>query len=329
MTKPGVRKSWPDCLKAFAILLVIYRHVYGFTFDCSDYADQTIIGALFPLIALPLFFFLSGYFSFKPQIFWRHSSNYINKIKKKFIQLILPTAVFYILLSEFVIKLPFPGGYWFTLVLFEMFILLYTLELGLNKVNNWLHDIVLIIVAIILFLIKNKVGNYTSPYFELGAMFEYNFYFMFGYMTRKYKNFILRNIKIDYLITSCLIILPLLFFIDVSGLLSSALIQIKRIVAVTLTVSLFYFYRDYFDKDYFTPTWLRLIGRRTLDLYMIHYFFLWPKVTFLEEILKNCHNQPLEIILIGGWMIVVLLMSLSVIKILRTSKFIIRYLLAG
>lgn len=119
------RKAWIDCLRALAILLVIYRHVYGFTFDCSESADHTIIGTIFPLLALPLFFFISGFLSVKKPNYQRSLLYFSEKIKQRFVQLLIPTAIFYILLSNFVIKLPFPGGYWFTLVLLEMYIYIY------------------------------------------------------------------------------------------------------------------------------------------------------------------------------------------------------------
>lgn len=324
-----IRSSWIDSCRALAILLVVYRHVYGFTFECSQFADKTIIGTIFPLLALPLFFFISGFLSFKHPAYWQTNSNYFLKLKQRAIKLIIPTIVFYFLLTEFVIQLPFPGGYWFTLVLFEMYLILYSFEILLNRLNCFIHDSLLVFLAVLMFLAKSIANSLNIPFLELQNLCEYFIYFILGYMFGKYKDRIFHETRVQKIITISIILLVASFCFTFHGLLSTAFIQVKRCLIVILAVTLFYNSQDFFDSSAPFPSILRFIGKRTLDIYMIHYFFLWPSVGFLSDILKETHNQPLEILIIGCWTILVIFLTLITIKILRHSKFISKYLFAA
>lgn len=323
------RLEWIDALRAVAMILVVYNHVYRFTFDCNDYADHTIIGNIFPMLALPLFFFISGFLSVKKTGYWKSHSNFCNQVKKRTIQLLVPTVVFYFLLSRFVIVLPFPGGYWFTLVLLEMYLFFYTLEFVLCRLSDNLRALILIAIATILFLIKRIVANMHIPFLELANFCEYFIYLVLGYVAARYKSIISDKIKSQYIVNGGLVVFVLLYCIDVTGPLSTLIIQLKRIVAVSLAVVLAYVNKSYFENSGFVARIFQYIGKRTLDLYMVHYFFLWPTIPLVAGILKGSQNQPLEILIIGTWTVLVVALSLFSIRIMRSGKFLSRYLFAS
>lgn len=178
-------------------------------------------------------------------------------------------------------------------------------------------------------MLKNRVSELNVPFLVLENMCEYFIYFICGYMTQKYKNEILSHLNIQYLITICMIVIPLLFCIKAQGIFSTGLIQLKRCVVVIFVVSLFYNYRKYFEGNRFIPRFLNNIGTKTLDLYMVHYFFLWPQISFIAEILKHCHNLLLQIVIVGSYSLLVVMLSMFSIKLLRTSKLMSRYLFAA
>ena len=112
------RIEYIDAMRGFTMILVIYSHICHFCFGNS------LLGfnAVFFLFRLPCFFFISGWLfettAHKP--FWQVT-------RRKMMVQLLPTFIFLLLLApppEFFHQLgALKGGYWFTFVLFEFFIL--------------------------------------------------------------------------------------------------------------------------------------------------------------------------------------------------------------
>ena len=105
------------------MFLVVYMHISNFSigFGVSESVVMQVIFTCF----LTTFFFISGYVSYKDSEIWtvRHI---LLKLKNKFMQLMIPAVVFYVLyqicegkdLLSWIDK----GfqGYWFLIVLFEV-----------------------------------------------------------------------------------------------------------------------------------------------------------------------------------------------------------------
>lgn len=325
------RLHWIDCMKAFAMLLVVYRHVYGFTFDCSPYASSSLIGRIFPLLAMPLFFFISGFLAYKPKSFWSTSATWVKRIKQKTIQLLIPTILFSFLLNEFVINLNFPGGYWFTLVLFEIFILFYTFEYLTRNMNNLWHDILLVIIAMSAFLMKQKIANLSIPYCSLGNLCEYLIYFVVGVLLSKQKQLFTQTLENKLITLIGGVILLGIFLLEVppGGFLYTFSIQIKRCLLIFLTTAIFYSQRYFFQSDHLAAKALRYIGNKTLDLYMLHYFFLWPSIPAITDILASNNNFPLELLLTATWTIIVVILVFVFRFCLISNRLISKYLLGN
>lgn len=74
---------------------------------------------------------------------------------------------------------------------------------------------------------------------------------------------------------------------------------------------------------------LQYIGKRTLDIYLIHWFLL-PYLPQIGELLsassKIYNNVVLELVIGGGFSLIVIAVCLVVSNILRTSPILAKYL---
>ena len=110
------RIEYIDAMRGFTMILVVYSHV------CSMCLGDSWMGYndVFFLFRLPCFFFISGWL-FNPL-----KGTFGSVTKHKFMVQIVPTLIFLLLLAPppmFFSKLgATKGGYWFTFVLFEFFI---------------------------------------------------------------------------------------------------------------------------------------------------------------------------------------------------------------
>ena len=180
-----------DALKGFAILLVVMGHVIAWNFsdrstlvidsDSSDNVRRAaIVFTWIYSFHMPLFFMVSGYFSYKNHLslgrmMWRRSISYLFPY--------LTTGFFMLALRGYY-------GYWFLLSLWQltMISLLYS-----KLCESWFRKRNLTI-EIILLLVLSCALEFYSKHFELSfngiEMFKFAGYsmpFFFGYLLHKYE----------------------------------------------------------------------------------------------------------------------------------------------
>ena len=71
MTKFNKRIQYIDALRGFTMILVVFAHVLLWTFNLGNH--ETVIGSLFITFRMPMFFFISGYISYKSTQLWTYS----------------------------------------------------------------------------------------------------------------------------------------------------------------------------------------------------------------------------------------------------------------
>jgi fucose 4-O-acetylase-like acetyltransferase len=71
---------------------------------------------------------------------------------------------------------------------------------------------------------------------------------------------------------------------------------------------------------------LQYVGRRTLDIYLIHYFFLPYHIKWLGNMLQLYDNKLIEAMIALSLALVVMAVSLLVSEVLRLSPFLAHYL---
>lgn len=300
------RLEWLDALRGFTMLMVVTNHVYGFGFDTNT--KYSMFMSLCLLFRMPLFFFISGFLAYKASFSWnlRDTTSLISK--KLQVQIVPTVAIMtaYIALTakDFWINMsnawqsPTKGGYWFTIVLLEMFLVYY----GVCWLASWVErrwklqdshftDWVLVVVwAISVFAyatlyMPSWFSWYKGDFWKVTSITE---------LARDFQFFLLGNLvhrhwqRVQHLLdTSWLFpFLVLIAFLGAGDYLKWHLLRMQwanlpRTLAmyalVLMCVAFFRYYQDWFTKEKRVGRFLQFIGVRTLDIYLLHYFFI-PKL---------------------------------------------------
>lgn len=137
-----------DALRGFSMFIVVMTHVMS-GIDLGG--ESTVIGTILISFRMPLFFFVSGFFTWK--IWNRLDGNTIRRVTaQKFKALIICTLVFNTLLAYVKGNSPTDWletgfvAYWFTIALFEIYIF-YLISVIISKVLG--KDIRLFIMAVV------------------------------------------------------------------------------------------------------------------------------------------------------------------------------------
>lgn len=292
-----------DVIKGIAILLVVMGHVLIMGIH---QIDKAFLFKLIDKLHMPLFFFISGYFTFKMS----ENKVVLPNLWARFKQLIIPFICVSLL---WILYFPYSGiesplnstliglygdvwknGYWFTLCLFEI-ILIYYLFAGIsNKINNRYICLTLFIASYItLNFICNVYDNSVIGYLSVELVVKFLPIFMIGALAHKYKE------KFDYIISNSAIftfailigsitIYYACYFWEFPPTLIHFEILFSVLCHIALIVIAFNVIKPWcqteFAKD--KPSWiirkLKLIGRESLAIYLLHYFFLFP-MTWLRQ----------------------------------------------
>lgn len=324
------RIEYIDAMRGFTMILVVYAHV------CYFCMDGPLMGynRIFYLFRLPCFFMISGWL-FEPMA--RRSFKEV--IRHKAMVQLLPTFIFLLLLApppEFFLQLgTLKGGYWFTFVLFEFF-LLYLLIARLGaKWRPW----VAVAVALAAFCCAryyNALHAYASG--GQGAVINvlgflsvtlwrfFLFFYLGAFIRRHFDTFIRWTGKPVVLLA----IAMTFFLISLTPHKDSLLFEMFRffvggVTGMSMVFTCFRFSESWLSKVHLSKP-LQYVGTRTLDIYLLHYFFLPSFLLPYADRLKAYDSQFIEFWVILGIALVVLSLSLLVSYIIRLSPFLGHYL---
>lgn len=317
------RIDYIDRMKGLAIFLVVMGHVYGMAFAQSDEVAYRVIGSFH----MPLFMFLSGLVACSGVVapYWG-----IWKLSKKLKGLLLPLIVFGMCftmtfsrnfgtgLVEF-LESPNKNGYWYlmSLAVFYVSLSLYRL----NVKQKWYIDVAL---AIAIWGGMFALWKYTVQTKDYLCMLNCgNFYpfFILGVMTTKY-NLLDKMHKANWLFSLCIVAYVFLFCVDMPF---HALVSLNKHIflpfcMVYIVVNLFV------SRHGTTSCWeslLDFVGKRTLDIYVIHYFLI--SMIHLKDLGNNWEvtdNSLLMFIVAIGLSVVITALSIGVGYVLHQGRII-------
>jgi fucose 4-O-acetylase-like acetyltransferase len=172
----------------------------------------------------------------------------------------------------------------------------------------------------------NAFMNYTS----LVEMIRYFPFFLFGTMVHRYWDRAQRLMDSSWFfpVVTVLAVVCTLEVI-VWHNLRLAWASLPHTLAMFLLLSVvfmfFRYYHDFFEQTRFGLS-LQFIGRRTLDIYLLHYFFL-PKLPMVGEFFRvNRHNFILDTTASLAIALLVVAFCVLASNILRVSPFLKKYL---
>ena len=345
------RLEWLDALRGFTMLMVVTNHVYGMSFATNT--KYSMFMSLCLLFRMPLFFFISGFLAWRPAFTWQPGQT-ASLVAKKFRVQVIPTLVFmtaYIALSgrhfwptmETSWASPMKAGYWFTLVLLEMFLIYYALCYLCSRIERLRPGVTSWVLAgvwaVALFAFctlympgifswyKAEWAQWTSIT-EVARFFQF---FLLGNLCSRHWNGVQRLLDSRWFF-------PLLIAVAFLGAgdylrwhnLRLYWANLPRTLAmyslVLITVAFFRHYRDWFSKDSRVGAALQYIGVRTLDVYLLHYFFL-PKLPSVGKwFTSNSHNFVLEGTAAFALAVLVVAFALLTSHVLRVSPLLKKWL---
>ncbi len=320
-----------DVLKGLTIAFVVISHSFYFGFENACFSAWRPI---LLSIDMPIFVLLAGFFSASEIQFT--VQGILAYWKKKAIQLLLPLLLLPFLYAmvkgltwDTLLRDPFHGGYWFTWVLFEMFLLFFLVRLLAQTLPEKFRsygELAFALISIVFVRELNPHWRLADP--DTYAMFswikmDYLYHcFVLGYFFRRFPRFGDFFKKDSVWATTAL-----LYFFQMYQLMQgsgfsynnneSMLASLLGILTAWGIV-----HRLVIEQNR-TNKFLAYLGRESRSLYFVHFFFLFsiPSVgDYLRELHARVDNlfavEVLFSVLYASWVIA---LSLIVIRILRKN----------
>ena len=338
------RREHLDACRGLAILLVVYSHIIlrsvGFGSELNTY---------FMLFRMPLFMFISGYLAFTVNMdFSRGVSRSVGRIVRQ----LYPTLVFWCayLFMVYGVKVHITPvwewevinihkrGYWFTFVLVELFFLSLPMLYAFNRyalsrkirVSSLVVMMMLIIAAEFLLepLMKgSEVVAYVSKLLSIPMLLRYAFFFFLGMVVKNYDNWFERlcNHWITFLTGAVLFLALAVWGNPGTSLLSVDMVccGMGGVVAIyTLFKKVSQMHNGLLRR---LILGLKYLGTRTLEIYLLHYIFLFVFRAGLRlPVFRMVANTWMEFPFVFGVSIagaVMILLFCRVLKMMRVYRF--------
>ena len=337
------RIGYIDAMRGLAMIFVVIGHVFIYSFY---HLGNPIMKVLNEEIEVPLFFMVSGFLVKVPKNgFWSYLGN-------KAFQLCVPAVIvmsvyMWATNTDFTFAWvnSYKIGYWFTFTLFYFFVIYTVLKYIFQalKLNQITQTTLLIIISIFLlyasvWCLREEFSFSWIPLFGL-IHFRWFIYFIIGTLIAEYKllsnqdnhNNILTNrrIIVGVIVLSCFI-LHIYTYKDgrISYIGSSTLwLTVTTLSGVFVILMGFLKYKSWSESR--IGNILQTIGRYSLDVYFLHYFFLPSNLKLIGDWFKINPNPIIEYTMAIAIATVLIAASLIVGRIIRLSPMLAHWLLAA
>jgi fucose 4-O-acetylase-like acetyltransferase len=329
----GARISYIDALRGFSMVLVVLSHV--FLSMSPNYWDGSPVASVLMSFRMPLFFFVSGFFAYKSFERWTGAVVADILVRKTRAQILCATIFF--MLYQMVKHLPVfdmvngYGYFWFTIALFQMFVLYIALNLLSRLINRNIVDISLIVLSVAslffgLYIFKDGIGVMLS-WHQIIIYFQF---FATGILVRRHWERFERVLDSDLFRTIVIVLFVGGCFYFYNGryhtpdTLVEYLTQgvLHRYSGLFIVLTFFHSRRDYFATNAAPARFLRFTGKRTLDIYMMHMFFmpqLWATGWFVK--LQPAYMVVPKLAIALSFALAIVGLCLLCSNLLRTSHF--------
>lgn len=341
--KPRLR--YFDMLKGVAIFLVVMGHVITM---CVREVDRTALFKFIEHIHMPLFFFISGWFTYK----LADGRVVRPALGSRALRLLLPMVA---VSSIWVFYFPHSGlesplestfnalwvntwknGYWFTLVLFEIILIYAALTPLLDRCANvyascgvalsaWI-----VLMALYLYILPADVSGYVS--LELAASFFPAF--MFGVLARRYRDGFMSAVHNSLCQTVAMVVFGVCLYMccwpwefALEGL---SLIALNALLHISLTVIALAVFEAWAARAFAenagavarnaASVW-EYLGKQSLGIYLLHYFFLFPMGGVFRPTLVGLNLSFVPMVIFSAfWAACIIACVLGVMKLLQPSR---------
>lgn len=348
------RIHYIDALRGFSMFLVVLSHVFFYSFKYTPKINGVI-----ETIHMPLFFFISGLMI--KYISITNIKIYIAQIFSRFKHLVIPTLVLGLgysllykkqVLSVFIYD-PMKCGYWFTISLFQIYFIYYTIIFLSSKIVSDINrkkftTSFFLVISILLFTSKylftpNYIYSFLVRTSCVWQTSQYIPYFCIGMLIKifqsEYDKYLVNNHFLLGIITGVFISCLYIYISkleEVETMLSSVpFIPIRGILLLmigssgVLLFNTFFKHESYFfSNKTLVGKFLILVGNNTLMIYLLHYFFL-PNLSMAGSFLSSYPNLLLELFVGSCITILIVLICLLLGKICSISPALFKLLLGS
>lgn len=332
------------------MILVVAYHVAQSGFAESEKISSSL--SFLVLFRMPLFFFVSGFLAYKATWVWtpqRFASLTWKKIKVQVLPALVFLCVFVVLkgrgtFAESFMRCmhsPTKGGYWFTWVLLQMFLIYYTVASLFQQLGKKAENIAIIVLWAVsifgylsLFLPREFGKWYQTDFMMYSSFYEtmkFFHFFLMGNLVHRYWTGTQRLFDTKWFFP---MVVVLAFFCCADFFkwhtMKAEWTNLPKTLAMytlMFTVVMFFrYYQAWFTKQTRIGKALQHIGVRTLDIYLLH-FILLPKLPQVGQWL-NTHqpNFIVDIVLSVCVALVVIAFCLLISNTLRMSPMLKEYL---
>lgn len=303
------RMHYMDLLKGIAIFMVVMGHVLTI---CIRDIDAATIFKVIGEVHMPLFFFISGWFTYKAGDNGRiRRPDLYSRAMQLIVPMVAVSALWVLYFPTSGLKSPLPpgfdglwlsefkNGYWFTPVLFVIMALYTALAPSILRLRR---PALAVTASAAIGICIYVLAYYFVPAKYLGissGLLIAQFFpiFMAGAVARQHQADFMRLIASPRAVTVAIVAgIPLFAFVawpwrfpEISAIpflvpLAKVLFQLTlAIVAMNIAVP---WAQKAFSPERTRPGRIAVVweylGRKSLAIYLLHYFFLFP-LTFLQE----------------------------------------------
>ncbi len=326
---PNKRIQWVDAMRGLSMVAIVMSHVLG-GLGLGGY-DTPLCGVLLDF-ALPMFFFVSGFFTFRSRSWWTPAAA-AALAKRRFQSLVVCTVVFAMLFQykahgELSLEYGFMN-IWFTVALFQMFVIYFVLAwlsrlLG-RDVSLWGMVVVSVALAAAGMLCKGQ--SWAAEYFYWPQLALYCQFFTLGILCSRFREVFYRSLNSNAVITVAILAIAAGLLLTYNKAFEQAcpwlfamVHSALRYAMIVVALTMFNASRACFTAPLGRPArWLVLIGRRTLDIYMIHMFFV-PNLEWMRPHLFGGNMLVFQLAISACIAAVIIAICLLISQILRKSR---------
>ena len=310
--------------------MVIEGHIWEFGIGIKVY--DSLSRLMLYSFNMPIFFFVSGYLAYKDNMSVKKIGN---KLWQKFLFLVIP-AVIVRLFSDLLhgdnplnVLHNGYGGYWFTITLFECFLIYYFVAMAIKRVG--VQMVILAVFALLCIGLLSIYGKFGPALLDINRLTKYFQYFVFGLLAMRYKNIYERTMHNEWLKAMCVLgFFALLFTINRPIWPASAFHVLRDIIlrylGTFVVVSFFVCNKHFFDADTRINRIISVIGKKSLAIYLLQYFFI-PSFLSWSDVLTRLDGFTIHIISIA-YTIVITAICLLFVSMLSNSN-VVRRLVLG
>ena len=180
-------------------------------------------------------------------------------------------------------------------------------------------------------LVTDMLARYNIPNVLCIQQWQYFIFFYLGFLAKRYKEKFFAWIDNDHIMAVVLI-----FFLGSLLLWYQKSMNLLGIMATFWlwggfgTVLSFAFFRKYertFSQEALIGRWLQYVGRRTLDVYLLHFFFLPKNLEWLGNYMMGNGSPTVELFISFTIAMMVVSLCLLMSNIIRLSPLLAHWIL--